>query len=586
LKRIFTKIFGGYILLTFILISLILGLSYPTIRSYYIETQAENLSRLNSSLQSTIRPQLKDRTKEEIDRFVKEIGSEISTRITVIARDGKVLADSEEDPAVMENHGKRPEIMEAFQDHKGKSLRYSTTVKSEMLYVAKPVKVDGEVVAVLRVSIFLREIETLTKNLVFNIVQVVLIVALLTMVGVYLFSRSISYPIKSLAMAARRVAAGDFDVKVRLRNKDEIKDLASSFNYMTAEIKNLFNEISMKKDELNSIISSLRDGLVVIDSDGVIMLVNEGFRTIAKSKKNDSLEGKHYSDVINNKGFRKVVKQVNKKKQWVTREIQLGSSYFFASANWIDSKEEIVVILYDVSEHKKLELIKRDFVTNVSHELRTPLTAIKGFTETLEFEIDEDNRRYIEIIQRHTNRLINIVEDLLQLSNLENAADAIEISEVDLDNLFVNVHRIFEDRFKKKKLEFRWTLQDGYFKIPGDPFKMEQVFINLVDNAIKYTDEGGIYIDCSVVDEEMTINVYDTGLGIPKEQHDRIFERFFVVDKSRSRKLGGTGLGLSIVKHIVLLHGGNIDIDRKYKNGTSFIITLPLTKNQMIQPGN
>jgi two-component system phosphate regulon sensor histidine kinase PhoR len=577
LKRIFTKIFGGYILLTFILISLILGLSYPTIRSYYIDTQSENLSRLNTSLQSSIRPLLENESTDSLDSFVKSMGSDINTRITIVDLNGVVLADSEEDPKVMENHGKRPEILDAMNDNKGKSLRYSTTVKSEMLYVAKPIKNSEKTLAILRVSIFLREIELLTKNLVFNIVQVVLIVAFLTIIGVYLFSRSISYPIKSLAIAARRVAAGDFDVKVRLRNRDEIRDLAQSFNYMTAEIKNLFNEISMKKDELNSIISSLRDGLVVIDTDGNIVLVNNGFRAIVNSKKKQ-LEGMQYSEVISEKGFRKIIKQVNKKKQWVTREIKIRDSYFFASANWIDSKEEIVVILYDISENKKLELIKRDFVTNVSHELRTPLTAIKGFIETLEYEVDEDNRRYIEIIQRHTNRLINIVEDLLQLSNLENASDAVVVSEVNLENQFINVQRIFEDRFLQKQLEFKWTIQEGYEIIPGDPFKMEQVFINLVDNAIKYTDEGGIYIDCAKEDDYFSINVYDTGLGIPEEKHDRIFERFFVVDKSRSRKLGGTGLGLSIVKHIVQLHGGTIDIDREYKQGTSFIIQLPIER--------
>jgi two-component system phosphate regulon sensor histidine kinase PhoR len=225
---------------------------------------------------------------------------------------------------------------------------------------------------------------------------------------------------------------------------------------------------------------------------------------------------------------------------------------------------------------KELERIKRDLVSSVSHELRTPLTSIKGFAETLEEEIDEKNRHYVEIIRRNTDRLINIVRDLLLLSQMEEAGVEIEMEEVDLKGLAENTVRIFDGQLKEKGLALFLEIEPDLPAISADPFKIEQLLINLLDNAIKYTDQGEVRLSLRRDDRKVVIEVRDTGIGMLKSKLSRIFERFYVVDKSRSRKTGGTGLGLSIVKHIVLLHGGEIAVESEPGKGSRFLVRLPL----------
>jgi two-component system phosphate regulon sensor histidine kinase PhoR len=220
--------------------------------------------------------------------------------------------------------------------------------------------------------------------------------------------------------------------------------------------------------------------------------------------------------------------------------------------------------------------MKKDFVVNVSHELRTPLTAIKGFVETLDEDANDKNRHYIEIIRRHTDRLINIVQDLLTLSEIEERQTQLMLSKVDIRVLLENLTKIFEYKLAEKNLKLIVHVDEAFPKIKIDPFKMEQVFVNLIDNAIKYTDEGFIKISAFQMDDKAIIEIMDTVIGIPKEHHPRIFERFYTVDKSRSKKHGGTGLGLSIVKHIVLLHQGEIIVDTNPDGGTKFVISIPV----------
>ena len=234
------------------------------------------------------------------------------------------------------------------------------------------------------------------------------------------------------------------------------------------------------------------------------------------------------------------------------------------------------MIFHDITEMKNVEEIKKDFVVNVSHELRTPLTAIKGFAETLEEETDEKNRHYVDIIKRNTDRLINIVQDLLALSQLEERGTRLELEEVDLGDMIERTLKIFEHRMREKNLKFDLKTENGFPLIKADPFKLEQVFVNLIDNAIKYTEHGEITLSLKQSGNQVMMELEDTGIGISEDHIPRIFERFYVTDKSRSKMLGGTGLGLSIVKHIVLLHNGTIDVKSTPNKGTTFSITLPI----------
>jgi two-component system phosphate regulon sensor histidine kinase PhoR len=573
-NSIFAKVFGGYLLIVIVILAITFPLSFKAIRHHHIDTLSSNLKHLCITLKLKISPLIENNQIEDLDTLIKTLGNQIDTRITIISPEGVVFADSEKPPTLMENHKNRIEIIQAIKYGFGTSLRYSASVKEEMLYVAIPIEKDGELYGVLRASLFLKEINTLLNNLKTNIIKIAVIIVVILLIGAFLFSHNLSRPLNELGAAARKVAQGDFNAKVFLKSRNEIKELADSFNYMTDQIKTLFTQLSYQKEELNSIISSINEGLCVIDNDGVISINNESFR---KTVQNDSVKGKLYWEIIRKTRFDELIKKVRIEKNSIVDEIELNSSTYLCNATFCSNKGEIVVTLHDITKIKNLEKTKKDFVTNVSHELRTPLTAIKGFVETLQdANTDDENQHYLNIIKRHADRVIKIVNDLLLLSKLEGKPDSLELEKVNINDLIENISKIFEQSLKEKNLVLKINEDRNLPIIKVDPFKLEQVFINLIDNAIKYTERGEVVISLSHNNETVKIEIQDTGICIPREHLSRIFERFYVVDSSRSKKLGGTGLGLSIVKHIVLLHNGKIDVKNIPGTGTNFIVTLPI----------
>jgi len=571
----FVKIFAGYLLVVIVILAITFPLTFRAIRHHHIDTSTDNLKNLCLTLKLKISPLLEENQIKRLDILIKELGKQINTRLTIITPEGAVLADSEKNPALMESHENRIEIIQAIKSGIGTSLRYSASVKEEMLYVAVPIEKNGNVHGVIRASLFLNEINILLNNLKMNIIMIAVIIVVILLIGAFLFSRSVSKPLSELATASSKVAKGDFNTRVSLKSNNEIKELADSFNYMTEQISTLFTQLSYQKEELNSIISSINEGLCVIDKNGAISISNESFR---KTVQNDSVKGKLYWEVIRKTRFDELMKRVRNDQKSIVDEIEFNNQIFLCSATLCSNKEDIVATLYDITTIKNLEKTKKDFVSNVSHELRTPLTAIKGFVETLqETNSDDKNKHYLNIISRHTDRVIRIVNDLLLLSKLEGAPVNLELEKVNLKNLIENILKIFEQSLKEKKLALKFNASNSLPIINADPFKLEQVFINLIDNAIKYTERGEISISLNSYNETVTIEIQDTGICIPQEHLSRIFERFYVVDSSRSRKLGGTGLGLSIVKHIVLLHNGKIDVKNIPGVGTNFIVSLPVS---------
>ncbi|MBN1899409.1 MAG: HAMP domain-containing protein [Spirochaetes bacterium] len=569
----FLKIFSGYFFIILVLSLVILFFNYTVTRNHIVQILTNSLRNIDNALKIKIQPLIANDQISAIDPLVKQIGNRISTRITIVRSDGLVIADSERNPRKMENHLYRKEIQEALEGKMGTSLRHSRTIKEHMLYVAIPIKVKDKVWGVLRTSIFLRDIKILLSDLRTQIWPIALIIIFLSLLGAVFISRNISSPLQDLVVASRKVAEGDFNIKIFRKTNDQIKELADSFNYMTSKIKDLFNEISYEKEEMGSIISSIKEGLVVLDKKGQILMANQAFRRITA---NDDIDDKYYWEVIREESFSILFKKMAKKKDHFTEELQLGEKNYILSVTPLSLKNEFVLVFYDITESKKLEKIKKDFVTNVSHELRTPLTAIKGFIETLlEKESDEDKKHYLEVIEKHTDRLINIVKDLLSLSRLEEQAEKLEMEKVKINHILDNVVKLVEQKIKSKGLKLIKKIPRNLPPVQGDPFKLEQAFINLIDNAIRYTDKGQITLSASQEDKRLRIEVADTGIGISDEDLPRIFERFYVVDKSRSRTSGGTGLGLSIMKHIILLHNGDIDIKSRKGQGTTFFIYLP-----------
>ena len=535
-NSIFVKIFGGYLLIVIVILAITFPLSFKAIRHHHIDTLTDNLKNLCITLTLKISPLLENNQIEELDTLIKKLGKQIETRITVINPEGVVFADSEKTPTLMENHKNRIEIIQAIKYGFGTSLRYSASVKEEMLYVAMPIKINSKVYGVVRTSLFLKEINTLLNSLKMNIIKISVIIVVILLIGAFLFSRDFSKPLNELGAASRKVAQGDFSTKVFLKSRNEIKELADSFNYMTDQIKTLFTQLSYQKEELNSIISSINEGLCVIDKEGIISINNESFR---KTVQNESVKGKLYWEVLRKTRFDELIKKVRSEKNSIVDEIELNNRTFLCSATFCSNKEEIVITLHDITKIKNLEKTKKDFVTNVSHELRTPLTAIKGFVETLQdTNNDDENQHYLNIIKRHTDRVIRIVNDLLLLSTLEGKSDSLELEKVNLNDLIENILKIFEQSLKEKNLVLKFNADRNLPIIMADPFKLEQVFINLIDNAIKYTERGEVIISLSRNDGSIIIEIQDTGICIPREHLSRIFERFYVVDTSRSKKLG------------------------------------------------
>lgn len=576
MKRLSSKIFAGYFLVIFLLTGLILFFTYRNVSNQHVITITDNLSKINTILESKIISYIENQQIAELDNYVKKTGEEIHIRLTIVDSSGRVLADSEGEPSKMENHKSRPELEPIFKGERtGKSERFSTTVHKEMLYVAHAlIGSNGKFLGAIRTSIFRNQAKDLINQLILQIIQIAFIVVVITLIGALLFVRSLTKPINQISEASRKVADGNFDIKVNISGRDEINELAKSFNNMTEQIKTLFAEVTYQKEELNTIIKAIQDGLVAFDITGKVIVANVGFCKIIS---NSDVISKNINEITQNQDILNLFNQTLNEKSSAIKEISNGKKFYLCSANFIEAKKEVVLLFHDITEIKKLEQLKKDFVANVSHELRTPLTAIKGFIETLEDEIDAQYHHYIDIIKRNTNRLISIVQDLLLLSELESPNTKLIKSFIDAQIIIQNVLKIFEPKLKEKGLNIEVQYPENFPKINVDVFRMEQVFINLLDNAIKYSDSGTICVSCSHDERYAYFAVKDNGMGISKDDAERIFERFYIADKSRSKKSGGTGLGLSIVKHIILLHNGEITVESEKGVGTTFKFKIPLS---------
>jgi two-component system, OmpR family, phosphate regulon sensor histidine kinase PhoR len=569
-KPILLKLFISYLLLILVLSGIILAFVFHAFSTHALDTATDHLERLGQALEYTAQPLLEHKDAGGLNAFVHRVGETAHTRITVIDSQGVVLADSEHAAASMENHRGRPEVAAAMKGELGRTIRYSTTLHHDMLYVALPMKYGKQDAAVIRLSIPIENLDPLLERVKKHTLEIASMIIISSLLVALLFSHIISTPIRKLSRASKSLASGDFKARVPLQGGDEIQELSVSFNEMAEKLEKSFADLSSSKEELESIISSMDEGLMVIDAQGRILLVNRSAEALMDSGK---AAGRYYWELIRSPKLNSLVDAATQAS--MADEISLDDKVYLCSITPIRTGKAKIIILHDVTEMRRLEDIKKDLVVNVSHELRTPLTAIKGFTETMMEERTDRDHEYLEIILRHTDRLMNIINDLLQLSELEAKETAVSREEVNVKALIEGVLAMFGQKLKAKDLKAELEDADGAVVIKGDPFRLEQLFINLIDNAVKYTEQGGITIRLEKSSGDAVIKISDTGIGIPKEHLGRIFERFYVVDKSRSRKLGGTGLGLAIVKHIVTLHKGTISVSSKPYSGTTFTITLP-----------
>jgi two-component system phosphate regulon sensor histidine kinase PhoR len=572
-KGVFLKIFGGFGVLVLALSVLIVSFSFSIIRSHYDRRQATELEHLGRAITPDIL-RLWDAPAGDLETFLREESRQIEARVTVINPDGVVLADSEQNPATMESHRYRPEVAEALEGKIGRSERFSYTAEDQMMYVGLPLRdAAGSVRGVLRLGLFTRDVEALLADIRGGLFRAVLIVTVLALLAALAFAIHLTRPIRALVLASGKVAAGDFKTKVHISRQDEFHALADGFNAMTARLNDQFEALTRRKEEVENVMAAIREGLAVLDRDGRIILSNRAFQDLLHA---DSPEGRYYWEAVRSAGLQNLLGRCRTEKTSLSAEIKFGDKHLWAAASYLPFQDGIALVLHDLTERRRLEDIKRDFIVNASHELRTPLTAISGAVELLEDGAGGKAPGALDILRRHVLRMRSIVEDLLKLGELEAPGVRLDLGELDLESLARRVADLFAARAKDKGLEFRVEAAPGLPTVRADAFQIEQLLINLVDNAVKYTEKGGVVIGLRTEDATMILEVRDSGSGIPEKHRERIFERFYRVDKSRSRVLGGTGLGLSIVKHIVQLHGGTIDVRSEEGKGTTFAVRLPV----------
>ncbi len=588
-SRFLWKLYAGYavvIVLTAFMVGVMVvrGLERDLTRQIQSSLQSEALL-----LQEIARPYVDAPPDSAFQHRVWVLGSSADTRMTVIDADGRVLADSREDPSAMDNQRTRPEIVGALTKGVGVAKLFSSSLGGTAMYVAVPVLKDGAVAGYVRVAqplLALEERRGAVRGMVLLGTALAVILALL--IG-FLLARSYTRPLVGMTAAARAVAAGDYNHPIRVDRKDEIGALAGALNAMTGQLKSQIDTITADRNVTFAILASMVEGVVAVDRDDVVVHVNSAAEAILGIDAT-SAQGRRIwevtrvvevSEALNDamKEGRVRVSEARITKAQKDQVIQvIGSPLKNANGERVGA----VVVLHDVSDLRQLEGVRRDFVANISHELKTPLAAIRGLVETLIDDQDMDpatHQRFIEKIHDQSMRLSNLVSDLLTLSRLESDQGGIQLEGVDVREAVAESYRAQVHVAESKKVEIAARVADSPIVVEGDGEALRELVDNLLSNAIKFTPEGGrVDLRLGVEGPNAVLTVEDTGIGIAPEDQGRIFERFYRVDKARSRQLGGTGLGLSIVKHVALSHGGNVSLRSAPGRGSTFRVQIPLRR--------
>jgi two-component system, OmpR family, phosphate regulon sensor histidine kinase PhoR len=513
-----------------------------------------------------------------------EAGTRAQTRVTVIDPRGVVLADSQHDPETMENHANRPEIRQAYAGKVGTSIRHSATLNRDLCYLAMPVSYGGQPGYVLRLALPLQDLAAEIAVVRWRIVEASMAAALVGLGIAYLFSRSFTQRISHLRRFAEGLVESRPSASPLLAGDDELGALGRSLNQTAAELRGLLDRLSVESARREAILSSMVEGVLAVDSDLRVTFCNDSFARLV-GRYSPIPERLPLVELVRDPGLIEMLCTVlaggRSLKQRLALPAAEGRSFEVQAAPLeAPSGPGALAILHDITDLERLERVRKDFVANVSHELRTPLTAIRGYAETLlegALEDSDHNRRFVEIIKAHAIRLSNIASDLLVLSELESGKPPAEPERVSIRAAVLSALRTVESEARVREV----TLVPGRLddaEVKGDKVRLEQALVNLLNNAVKFNRPGGkVSVETSrTSDGQARIAVADTGIGIPSGDLSRIFERFYRVDKARSREVGGTGLGLSIVKHVVDRMGGKIDVESALGKGSTFTIRLPV----------
>jgi len=578
-RSLFVKIFFSYLV--------IICLSFLVL-DYFIKDEIKKVmtTRIEGELLTSAELISLNTAREQSDQL-RQIANISGSRVTLVDAQGIVFADSEKEIAGMENHLNRPEIQEARLKGSGKSVRFSKTLGVDMLYVAVPIKKGAQVTGYFRLSRPLHDVQSMIEKVYQSIFLTIIIVSIVSLIIALFMSYKLALPISAVERFTERLRRGETQGSIILNTSDETKKLADNINYLVDELQNKIRVANEEKSKLMTALTSINEGVLILNTDEKIEFVSSSLANILAEQYGD-VGGKTLMEAFRNVELQKVFQKFKQSHDTVSSEITLGNidpvimSVSISKVHGYPGEEKGMVVFHDVTRLKKLERIRTDFVANVTHEIRTPLTAVIGYLETLQagaLDNTEDARRFIDIMLKQAQRLNRLVEDLMTISKIELGEINFHFEDVILQDVIGSVLPLMEAKAAVKKIRIVNQVQAQMPQVRADRDRLSQVFVNVLDNAVKFTPEGGrVTIDAKEKAGGMVVSITDTGMGIPREEIQRLGERFYRVDKTRSRELGGTGLGLSIVKHLMLAHSGKMEIESQLGHGTKVSLFFPIQK--------
>lgn len=571
------KLLISYI--TIILLAIcISGITFWTKGYQFVYNQSKNYYLSQTKMIADIFSEEEFNSMEDYHTFVLYYSNKYEIRITIIDSNGNVYADSSHNGS-NENHANREEFVRAL---KGESViinRYSKTMGSQYSYSAVPVT-NGQFSGVMRISLPLSEINALNNELTDSIIYTLIICFVIAIIAAIIFTRVLSKPIIEVSKAATRISQGELDIRIYTRETDQIGRLAGAFNVMTANLKETIDSLTKRNVELEAMLTSISGSVVAINDSNEILFYNKAFLEIIHPSK-EEIQGMSLYNVFRNMTVFGTIDEVRMQSKRIVNEGNINNKINIkvTATPLVSELGEyfgVLIVIEDITKFKKLENMRSDFVSNVTHELKTPLTSIRGFIDTLKNGAIKEEvvaNRFLDIIDLEAERLFVLIQDILILSEIESKQADTRVA-CDINECIESVIELLEPKITNN-VEVIFSQTQAMHPFYCNPDRMKQLFINLLDNAIKYTEKGQIEISCEEFENEIIIKIKDTGIGIDEEHLERIFERFYRVDRGRSRKQGGTGLGLSIVKHIVELYKGKIKVLSAVNVGTEFVIRFP-----------
>jgi two-component system phosphate regulon sensor histidine kinase PhoR len=588
-KRLIWQIYPPFLVILLIALVTITWLFSRTLDDFHREETRRGLESQAQLVVNQAREALESGNISSLESLSVALGKQSGTRLTVILPDGRVVGDSEEAPAKMDNHAKRPEIRVALEGRSGAATRYSKTLQQEMMYVALPVRSNDQIIGCVRTALPIARIDKALETVLFHVINSGVLIALIAALISLWVSRRISRPLVEMKRGAERFASGELDRRLPVYKGEEMGGLADAMNQMAAQLNDRLQTVVSQRNEQEAVLASMIEGVLAVDHHEGILRINQAAATLLGTNPELAV-GRSIQEVVRKPELQSFITESLQSRTSIEADMTLlhqGEERFLQTHGTPLRGSDgqtigALIVVHDVTRLRRLENLRRDFVANVSHELRTPITAIKGAVETLLAGANknpEDSQRFLEIANRQSDRLNAIIEDLLSLSRLERDAESDEVGRTHekllpiLESALQSCASIAKSRGVEVNLFCSEELMANV-----NSTLLEQAVINLVDNAIKYSESKKLVtVEGWQEGEQVMIKVQDRGQGISKEHLPRLFERFYRVDAARSRAIGGTGLGLAIVKHIVQAHDGEVTVHSTPGEGSVFTISLPVS---------